>query len=253
MARIVKDNEEPDSSLDSWNYYRRIYTKELWALMSKFDLENVQTYEQKVKIAPKKIIRYLAYVKKEYAEDLGQMFAFGGDCDFNFNSKKRVLFQKILKDDNSNEILEQQLDYCCSMHHDKINFSLVATTGGLNNFKGKVHFVDNNIEFDKWQMKGLDRLDTFVHCLNDFFMRKNDLVLAAASAINRPYLEKYLRESFADIYDYCQKHYFIDENELIDEIIANGSKPIKTAKDLERYMSLAEKYWATKKAMINSK
>ena len=65
------------------------------------------------------------------------MFAFGGECDFYFNPKKEKVFRKILKD-NPNEELTLLLDYCCSMHHNQLNLSIMARTGGLNSFKGLV-------------------------------------------------------------------------------------------------------------------
>lgn len=244
-----KNNEEKDSSKESWQYYKKIYTEEHWPLIKKFDLENVLTYAERTRTPSKGYQRYLAYVKKEYTSEFGPMFALGGECDFNFNFDKRKQFEKIIEKERYNEELVKQLEDCCSMHHNKINFSLMPTTGSMNNFKGKVYFEGDKIKYEEsniWNPLAYDRLDTFVYCLNEFFINNSSLVLAASTIFNKDNLKNYLRSEFKDIYDYCKKVYFINDKEFIDVIINNGSKPIQSAKDLGEYMDLAVRFWGNK-------
>ena len=63
-----------------------------------------------------------------------------------------------------------------------------------------------------WKDSAHDRMDTFIYCLNEFFVNTendNHLILEVSSNLNKPFLTKYLRESFNDVYDYCQKVNFI--------------------------------------------
>lgn len=139
------------------------------------------------------------------------------------------------------------------MHHDKLNFSAMPTTGGMNNFKGKVYFDENKIIYKKngWHNSAYDRLDTFVYCLNELFVNKNELVLSCSTQANKSCIEEYLK-TFSDIYDYCRKIYFVDNSDFVKRLIKNGSKPINNSVDLKQYMEIAIEYWKIKENTINS-
>lgn len=84
--------------------------------------------------------------------------------------------------------------------------------------------------------------------LDQYFERNSDAVVSQAGR-NREFLEKYLH-SFRDIYDYCEKIYFIDSKEFVDEIIRQGALPISEYKDVIRYMDLADEFWRRKQIKI---
>lgn len=254
MSIKNNENEEIDSSRKSWKYYKGIYTEKHWPLIKEFNLEEVFTYEERNNKPPKRIKRYRSYIKAEspYKHKLGSQFALGGECDFNFNSNKKRLFEEILKGNSSTKKLEEQLEKCCSMHHNKLNFSVMPTTGGMNDFKGLVYFENGEIQYkeDGWNKGAHDRLDTFVYCLNELFTNKNELVLSCSTECNKICLKEYLN-TFTDIYDYCRKIYFIDNREFVKRLIKNGSKPINNADDLKEYMDIAIEYWKIKDSNIN--
>lgn len=51
-------------------------------------------------------------------------------------------------------------------------------------------------------------------------------------------------------YKYCKEMYLIDDKEFVEELIENGSKPIKTGEDVIRYMNLAKRYWKIKDKLL---
>ena len=65
MSIKNNENEEIDSSRETWKYYKDIYTEKHWSLIKEFDLENLLTYEEKNHKQPKEIKRYRAYIKPE--------------------------------------------------------------------------------------------------------------------------------------------------------------------------------------------
>ena len=149
---------------------------------------------------------------------------------------------------------EEQLEKCCSMHHDKLNFSVMLATGNMNDFKGTVYFDGSKIKCEKkrWEHKSAyDRLDTFVYCLNEYFINKNELIFSWSTQCNKSCLQEYLATFSNDIYDYCRKIYFIDNRKFVKRLIENGSKPINNSVDLKQYMDLAIEYWKIKESNIN--
>ncbi|HAT4254947.1 hypothetical protein ACSXCH_10180 [Clostridium perfringens] len=238
--------EEPDSSIETWKYFRNIYTEDHWELIKEFDLKNICTYEQRNNKPDKNMLRYRAYLKVDsiYTKKLGKQFSLAGDCDFNFNNKKRSKFEKILKKEISIKELKKEfekLNQCCLMHYNKLNFSIMPVTGGMNNFKGIV-----KVEGDSY-----DRLDTFIYYLNEFYINGDKRVLNK-SRYNEKSLNQYLN-TFDNIYDYCNKVYFINNREFVNKLISNGCKTIKNSEELMLYMNLAQEYWEIKKSNINSK
>ena len=159
----------------------------------------------------------------------------GGDCDFNFNNKKFSLFLEIIESDSIASQREKnnaikQLSKCRDMHHTLLNFSLMQSIGNMQKFKGSNQY---------------DRLDTFVYELDKYYQGVSNSILQYSSPRNKPSLILFLND-FKDIYEYCATFYFIKEETFIDEIIKQGSMPIRNVIELMRYMDLAEKYWAKK-------
>lgn len=255
MSIKNNENEEIDSSRQSWKYYKNIYTEKHWSLIKEFDLEKILTYQERNHKPPTEIKRYLSYIKIDsvYIDKFGAQFALGGECDFNFNGIKKRQFKELLKRKSSIKELDEQLEQCCSMHHNNLNFSVMPTTGGMNNFKGTVYFEEDEIKYNnkEWHKTAYDRLDTFVYCLNELFTSNNEFVLSDSTKSNKSCIQEYLK-TFSDIYDYCRKIYFIDDKEFVKRLIKNGRKPINNSDDLKKYMDLAMEYWRIKDMNINS-
>ena len=251
-------NVEFDSSMDAWKYFQKVYKEENWSLIKEFDMASPMTYGEKHKKSKEsqpELSRYLCWIKEdsEKIKDFGKYFSFGGDCDFNFNDKKKSKFKKIA---NESEELTKQLQFCCSKHYSYENLSIMPATGGLNILKGRLYLDCNSnticlAKEEFFEPTAYDRLDTFVCCLNNFYTNDDKLVLQADKyGVNKKCLENFLL-TFADIYDYCHKIYFIDRG-LVDLLIENGTKPIETPEALGKYMELANLFWEQKKEYCKS-
>ena len=180
---------DPDSSPIAWEHYRKVYTVEHWDLMREFDLGN--TYIQDPRVEYKRlVVRIKPTSLKAKEKELWPEFKFGGDTDFNFNEKKVDQFKNIL---GNNTEYSSMLNECISLHHTLINFSLMAVSGRMNNFKGRN--VGKN---------GYDRIDSFLYILKE----NQEKIVGYATLPNRDSLSNFLK-SFDDIYDYCKKVYFI--------------------------------------------
>lgn len=230
---------DPDSSPNAWKHYRRFYTVEHWNILNEFDLINVDTYNNiyNARYKEGKYKRLLSPIKvtSKYADEgrFWSRFNFGGDTDFNFNSKKFKMFRSILDNDNDAILL---LENCKSHHYSLVNFSLMPGTGSLNIYKGKNRF---------------DRIDTFIKDLHNYFLSISIDVLSEAGKNTKP-LNNFL-STFRDIYEYAEKVYFIRDKEFIDRVIIEGSLPIETKEDVVRYMKLANDFWEKKEDYFLSK
>lgn len=178
--------------------------------------------------------------KKEYCEAASRV---GGECDFNFNEEKILLFMEIIMADpvagQSQKIdALKRLEQCAEMHYNRLNFSLMQAMGGLQAVKGEDNF---------------DRLDVFILNLSEYYsiekeqrLTKNPAVLKkATNDENKKDLIEYL-DGFGDIYDYCKQVYFLNNHDFVDTVIKQGKKEIKNCSDMIRYMDLAEKFWKQK-------
>jgi hypothetical protein len=230
-------NYDPDSSPQAWEHFKEIYTQSKCEIFAEFDTGNLIISKSKGYrrlLAPLKLDSDFKQKGKFWPK-----FKIGGDTDFNFNWKKEQDYIKLI--DNDIELLDL-LNSCCSLHHSLANFSIMPVSGKLNNFKGAV--------FDKY-----DRLDRFVYELSEYYLdkEKNRRILSM-SGINEEPLENFLEvfrekrvrdgeEIDTSIYNYCQKIYFIDQKDFVNELIENGKQPIDTRENLKSYMELAHNYW----------
>ena len=240
FEKIIFDGQgnfyyDPDSSPDAWKHYNEFY-KSHWELFLNFNTQILVA-------SGTPFVRLLSCIKKEnerivkLGNDIDE-FYLGGECDFNFNKKKYNILREILKDD---DVGMEMLYRCHAMHCTVLNFSIMAVTGGMNNVKG---------------MNKLDRLDSFVRKLNDFYANKtsnnvNNFVPAwqkrNEKQVNR--LKNYLL-TFEDIYEYCEKIYFINDRNFVDELITQGGLYITNVEEAKRYMTLANDYWSLKKQSL---
>lgn len=132
-----------------------------------------------------------------------------------------------------------------------MNFSLLPTTGGLNKLKGNLYVTDiAGVNFSgELHQNCDDRLDSFLYCLNQHFERKSNLIFCYCSEANEDCLQSFFL-LFDDIYDFCEKIYFIRDKALIRRLLVNGKKPIRAAEDVTRYMKLAIEFWEYRKTIF---
>lgn len=239
-----KEYFDPDSSLHAMKHYEETYERNNWKLINEFDFKNL-----KCLFPDSEFLRLYVPLKKDsnYRKQgmFWNKFTLSGEIDFNFNDKKVKVFSKLLTNENV-----KLLKFCNAGHHKLLNMSLLPATGKLNNLKGHL-FVENEgyINYSrKFIPECLDRQDTFISALNNYFIRKDELVLSE-SGINKEPLINYLNE-FSDIFDYCDKVLLIKDKSLINTLIENGAKPIKNETDVLNYINLAQKYWKEKEKNI---
>lgn len=48
MSIKNNENEDRDSSRETWKYYKDIYTENHWSLIKEFDLEKIRTYQERI-------------------------------------------------------------------------------------------------------------------------------------------------------------------------------------------------------------
>lgn len=223
---------EYDISDEVWHVYQKVYIKDKWSFWGKIDMSHPIF---------KKARRY-AYIDTtidDYIEfNEHKSFSMSGETDFNFhkNSNGQAqynVYLKYLKRDFKGEELLHYIDAlnrCKENYHSIQNCSLMPCKGNLQGVKGAI---------------GKDRLDTFVYILSLYYSQeKIEIVLNKSSYENCESLRLYLNQ-FKDIYDYCQKIYFISQS-LTDQLIENGKKAITSGKDVVTYMELANQFWQEK-------
>ena len=118
----------------------------------------------------------------------------------------------------------------------------------------------------------LDRLDTFVFYLNDYYnmakeKRDESLLIErqksrkvgknTISRENMGTLVKYLN-SFDNIENYCDKIYFLKKEEktnkdFIQRLIQSGEKELCSIDDVVEYMELAIEFWKRKQKYFERK
>ena len=260
---------EPDSSPDAWEHYKQFYSAQMeddTYIKDEYDFDSTFFYtpykeagldhgyycegEQRwlnythiPKKDPQKDNRLYA-LKREtqivydgsvaYCEPADRM---GGECDFNFKDDEKEskyrLFKNIIEtsqDEQERQTALIQLEKCKKMHHTLLNFSLMQAMGNMQKAKGRNRF---------------DRLDTFIYKLNRYLLGVSEEILNCATDQCKQSLIMFL-EKYSNIYEYCKEMYFIEDSAFVDEIIQQGTLPIRSCKDVIRYMNLAEQFWERK-------
>ncbi|MBZ2406161.1 hypothetical protein [Liquorilactobacillus hordei] len=236
---------DPDSSPKSWEQYAASY-KHSYSLYSEFGFENPEyaTWENcnYVNKADIKVTYQRLYA---FSRDGGKfnakphVFRLGGETDWNFKeaelqeNKFGRLSKLIKKDDSKKNLVE-----CKNMYHTLLNFSIMPATGNVQSVKSK-GYGDY-----------LDRFDSFVAIISDYYLKNNTKLLLSKSRRNGEALEKYF-SNFKDVYDYFEQHYLIDNQKYVDRLVSSGKQKIETEKDVDRYTSLAKEYWKLKENSLN--
>lgn len=253
LNKIVKDkqiynNEEkpfdPDSSPEAIEYYKKIY-KNHFKLFSEFEADDSKVVKaddsDDGKSKRYSRIHFKIKSNSKYLQEFESEFKISGDIDFNFNEKKYEYFEPLLKENK--KYLKKLKCFRDNRHHSLINMSLMPTTGALNTIKGF--------------KSSFDRHDKFLFSLNNYYNFGCDRIFTF-SENNEESIRSFLNQ-FTDIYDYCKNFYFIEDKNLINDLIKSGEQRIYFYKSnntdeskkinadfLINYMNLAERYWEEK-------
>lgn len=239
---------DPDSSPYAIEYFKKIYGNSDWKLIDEFDFNNLEKTSNR-KGFSRLHIRLNHESSYRNTGMFWMKFKLSGDTEFNFNENK----EKYLRKKNMSVENKKLLEECSSKHHTLLNMSLLPTTGSLNVLKSRLSVPNDGVIIysSNHTPECLDRQDTFISALNDYFNnRKNELILSK-SGKNREPLINYLNE-FSNIYDYCNKVLFIKDKSLVNLLIENGAKPINTESDVLNYINIAQQYWEEKEKNILS-
>lgn len=238
---------DADRKCITWKHlYKNIYKKEDWSFWGLFDFDKISNGRATIKAEcaiewTNEIEKYREFVQKHGPQENYKGFKISGDADFG-NLKK-----------NANGCNLFIPDAAAQMHKFP-NFSIIPSTGCMNNKKGFSY---------------QDRFHIFIFVLSEYFTRQteerreyveNELFMKAGrmsyeaikDAIDT--LNDFL-SFFDDIYDYCDKIYHLNGEEgqkYVEDLIRAG-EAIKTGKkkyDVEEYCHLACQYWEIKKKVL---
>lgn len=265
---------DPDSSPETWEFYKEIYKGEL---LEEYDYKKLTIlvwdivkgkWRNKIKESDQDdLIARLFAIKKDVKPDpefsnseckyYGACLRLSGDTDFNFNEDKYKKIKEIIKGDNE---LIKLLEDCKKKHHSLQNFSLMQSLGGLQRIKSQGLEVESGSNKYEW----MDRLDSFIYILSILFenpdsdildLKKRKLYKSNYEKLHTDYLSK-----FDSIDDYCKRIYFI-ENELVNKLKENGAKHMLKEKDgkligdkgvVKEYLRLANEFWKQKQRNIQA-
>ena len=250
-----KNAYDPDSSLRAWEYYFKMYYEFLSNVDNEyevFSIEENRFWFIKENAVYKRVAGTFCYFKNgkyiwPYKLDEsklreGKNIGIAGDCVFNFNEKKFSRFWKMIEKDNNkkNQQIKEILLLCSSMHHSPFNFSLMPTTGGLNNIKGK---------------NALDRIDVFLNTLKNIYekIKKNEEIeeINVTKTTGRALI--HFLKCIGSFENYCKIFYQLDyeenEDNIVKKLIKNAEKneSIENSDQLVEYMKLAVEYWEKQK------
>lgn len=221
-----------DDERSTWEYiYKRSYAEKTVGKF--FDINNPV---------------YSDYRKRYVAQALNDPnVEISGETDFNFSSKigvhrqsKYGIYKEILESIDDQERKRNALkllEYCKQSTHGAENYSLMLCNGSLQTVKGSLD---------------MDRIDVFLYLLDNYYKKKDELILSHCSfdAQNdlRNYLDLFLCEDDykESIYVYCNEIYHISNKKLIDDLVKSGRSSLKSPDRIIDYMKLAIRFWNAK-------
>lgn len=238
---------EIDSSPEVYELYEKIYPEEI---KKEYDISYPKFFKYRGRTG------YGDYYINEPEQD-NRLFALpygtfskesksngvkrlSGDCYFNFNSKKIEELDKIRGID------KEKLEKCENMHYSIYNMVLLQSVGNMQRRKQQGLKLSN----DKNKYENLDRGDTFLYLLNEYYKNKNEEILAESTKANKGVLREYL-ESFKDIYEYADKMLHIKDKYLIKKMLENGQHPLSDQDRANKYLDIALEFWEKRKTEID--
>lgn len=160
-----------------------------------------------------------------------------GDCFFNFNKTKINNLKEI------HGIDIKKLEKCADMHHSIYNMVLLQTMGNMQKRK------QQGLKLSNGKYEQLDRGDTFLYLLNQYYENENEEILKASTKANMKNLRDYLL-GFESVYDYSKTMLQIDDNCFINKITHNGGLKLDDT-CVNNYLEIALQFWNKRKEKID--
>ena len=160
-----------------------------------------------------------------------------GDCFFNFNDLKIGLLKQI------SGIDKEKLEKCSNMHHSIYNMVLLQTMGNMQKRK------QQGLKLSNGKYEQLDRGDTFLYLLNEFYQNKDEGICSASTISNKYMLKEYLNY-FKDVNDYATNMLQIEDVDFIKKIIKKGEMQLDSA-CVNDYLDIALEFWKKRKNKID--
>lgn len=129
------------------------------------------------------------------------------------------------------------------MHHSIYNMVLLQTMGNMQKRK------QQGLKLSTGKYEQLDRGDTFLYLLNEFYQNKDEDIYSASTKSNSGLLKEYLND-FKDVNDYATQMLQIENEDFIRKIIKNGKKQLDSA-CVNDYLDIALEFWKERKKKID--
>lgn len=214
--------EEFDTSPIAWETYKLMYAENFEKN------EIIDSFNRKYKHT---IFTY-------NGKSTGRM-KFSGETDFNFDfgrsfahagsEKYRKYIEKVEISKEDKDKYLHNLNICGKLYKKIVNISIMPQTGNLQGVKKGI---------------GNDRLDTFIHKLDDYYNKRSNLMTNYVSYENMDNLKEYLG-IFGNVKNYCGAIYHID-GVLVNDLINSGKEAIDSVERVISYMNLAQRFWSQK-------
>jgi len=263
---------DPDSSPYAWKHYENLYKKH-WNRFSKDD-HAVKYLIENYDLQPDGLKNNRLYNKKENV--FGVAPSLSGETDINLKMGHYTHFanrlETIAKNDGnlSKETkaeISNLLNGLTKLHHTLVNFSLMQSMGRLQQYKKTIcgeridtFIYDLNILYNLCASKINGEIESlFMELINmeGKNLIKQLYIMYPESKENIIELLNYLMQ-FQDIYDYCEKIYFLEKDYkietsklLVDALIESGDKPLDSANRVIEYIKLAIDFWNAKLTYFN--
>ena len=171
----------------------------------------------------------------------GISIVVNGDVCFNVKlqpQKHYTLLGSIVKNEDCFSRLKELLD---SLLYSPINISILPKTGGLNTVKGQF---------------SCDRFDSFIWLINAYYNGLRAPIVNRGTKnsyiSNQSKLAKFL-DKIGSTKEFCLLFYGINDNKLIEDLIASGKKAISNPNEFYDYLILAIRFWKARIYVLEQK
>lgn len=271
---------EKDADENAWSYYQKIYRDTIEINSNTVHENKSERISRTFTLSDEK---KLFQVEKK---DERNLIELSGECLYNFNDKKHILFSDVITYSEATDELKDEarkkLQECEEIFNSSEipwNFVLMPVQGALNNVKGNIYYSINNNKFVLPCTKAgkrFDRPDTFVCFLDEFYqVRDKKFNLKEAGEFLSTSIFSYSLRSFnfSQLYDFmnqfesteqfCKIFWGID-SEFVERMRYLGKIPLDSDKSMKNkkirkmssievlmeYMKMAEDYWKLRESQF---
>lgn len=271
---------EKDADENAWSYYQKIYRDTIEINSNTVHENKSERISRTFTLSDEK---KLFQVEKK---DERNLIELSGECLYNFNDKKHILFSDVITYSEATDELKDEarkkLQECEEIFNSSEipwNFVLMPVQGALNNVKGNIYYSINNNKFVLPCTKAgkrFDRPDTFVCFLDEFYQVKDKKfnLKEAGEFLSTSIFSYSLRSfNFSQLYDFmnqfesteqfCKIFWGID-SEFVERMRYLGKIPLDSDKSMKNkkirkmssievlmeYMKMAEDYWKLRESQF---